>query len=60
MLHHDVHTVYTFQKTLTCENGSTANKESDIFIDGCSGKCKNYKNLTNLLHHYCDYALYAE
>ena len=29
------------------------------FSDGCSGQYKKHKNFTNLLHHYCDYALYA-
>ena len=30
------------------------------FSDGWSGQYKNHKNFTNLSHHYCDYALYAE
>ena len=30
------------------------------FSDGCSGQYKNHKNFTNLLHHYCNYALNAE
>ena len=64
MLQHDVHTVYTFQKTiiLNVVKKDLLQTEKVIhFSDGCcSGQYKNHKNFTNLLHHYCDYALYAE
>ena len=63
MLQHDVHTVYTFQKTiiLNVVKKDLLQIEKVIhFSDGCSGQYKNHKNFTNLLHHYCDYALYAE
>ena len=63
MLQQDVHTVYTFQKTIILNVVKTDLLQIEkviYFSDGCSGQYKNHINFTNLLHNYCDYALYAE
>ena len=63
MLQHGVHTLYVFQKTIilnVVKKDLPQMEKLIYFIDGCSGQYKNHKNFTNLLHHYCHYALYAE
>ena len=63
MLQHDVHTLYAFQKTIilnVVKKDLPQIEKLIYFSDGCSGQYKNHKNFTNLLHHYHDYALYAE
>ena len=63
MLQHDVHTLYAFQKTIilnVVKKDLPQIEKVIYFSDGCSGQYKNHKNFTNLLHHYCNYALYAE
>ena len=63
MLQHDVHTLYAFQKTIilnVVKKDLPQIEKVIYFSDGCSGQYKNHKNFTNLLRHYCHYALYAE
>ena len=63
MLHHDVHTVSTFQKPIIFNvvKKDLPQIEKVIYLsEGCSGQYKNHKIFTNLLHYYHDYALYTE
>ena len=57
MLQHDVHTVYTFQKTIIFNvlTKDLPQVEKVIYFS----EYKNHKNFTNLLHHYRNYALHA-
>ena len=59
LLQLDVHTVYTFQKTIIFNVGKKDLPQIEkmiYFSDGSSGQYKNNKNFTNLLHHYHNYA----
>ena len=63
VLQQDVHTVYTFQKTIilnVVKQDLPQIKKVIYFSDGCSGQYKNHKCFTNLFYHYCNYLLYAE
>ena len=51
MLQHDVHTIYTFQKTIIFNVGKKALPQIEeviYFSETCSGEYKNHKNFTNL------------
>ena len=63
MLQHYVHALYAFQKAIILNVAKKDIPQIEkvlYFSDGCSGRYKNHKNFSNLLNHYCNYALYAE
>ena len=58
-----MHALYAFQKTIilnVVKKDIPQTEKVLYFSDGCSGQYKNHKIFTNLVNHYCDYALYAE